>query len=312
MVTTAIFFVEVDWGFHIAVLVPSHEHAVLEEWESSHASLCIDLYRSFSFINGLTDVGPLHMNRDRHPTHRFEIFVRITVEIFVFVYFEECTILGEDITIFVSLVVLEDERIFWELEIGRCWEHLVVEPRDDRRLVVLDIWKVIHRREFVTGELAHRLEYPKETELEGKVPKWGKEESKRILDHLRIVELIVVLIREYGCRRNETLETIVSRCTSVRSNEESYRGLESWLSGSFTYHLLRLCLCLVEYLVGVAPARARSIGASRSLIADKSIDHPADRRNEYSPCISEDTELESLFIFSLGNQSGSLLGTTIP
>jgi phage gpG-like protein len=66
---------------------------------------------------------------------------------------------------------------------------------------------VIECRELITRKIANTLEYSYETKSVGEIPKWRKDKTQRILDHLRITETIVVLIGEDRGSSDEILES---------------------------------------------------------------------------------------------------------
>ena len=85
----SILTIKIYRSLHIAVLIPSHEDSLLVEWESSYLSLSIDLDWHLTSIYRLTHIWTLCIDRYGHATREFESFIFISVEIFVFIDFEE-------------------------------------------------------------------------------------------------------------------------------------------------------------------------------------------------------------------------------
>ena len=130
--SSSIFSIKIYWSLHISILIPSHENGFFIERKSSNRSMSIDLDRSFSCINRLPYIGTFSKYRNCHTTCEFEIFIRISVEIFIFIYTKERSILGIYISRRITLIVLEDKWNFWKLEILRNREHLIIKPGDNR------------------------------------------------------------------------------------------------------------------------------------------------------------------------------------
>ncbi len=208
--TSSIFFREVHGSFHISVFVPSHEDPIFVERKSLEFSLFIDLNWCFSTFERASDRFSLFGNWDDSPIESDEVFVGISQEIFIFIDLEERAILSIDMTVFVTLVVLHDQWFFRELEI--CWrsEHLILEPRDDRRFIIVDIGEVIERREFITGEIAHSLKYSHQAKSIREIPEWREDKPEWILDHLWVSETVVVLVGKYRGSSDEVLESTTS------------------------------------------------------------------------------------------------------
>ena len=219
LVTASIFFVEVDRSFPVPVLIPSHEYGVLEEGKSCEFPLLYLLaWRLFS-IDRFPFIFSVRKYWDGCAIKEHKITIRITKEIFVLVDLEYRSIIGEDIATRVTFIIKEHRRIRRSFEIRWRRQHLVVEPLDDRRLIVCDIWKVEHRREFVCRESTYGLEDTQESEAIGEVAYRSEEEGESIFDDLRIVELITVFIGEDRCRSEEICESSPCIFTGIRGDE---------------------------------------------------------------------------------------------
>ncbi len=89
VVTSAVFAGEIDRCFLIAVFIPSHEHPILVEWESSEFPLFIDLNRCLPCIDRATDILSLRVDEHYCTICEDEVLILIPFQVFIGIHFEE-------------------------------------------------------------------------------------------------------------------------------------------------------------------------------------------------------------------------------
>lgn len=145
MVPAPIFPHEVDRQAIVAVFVPPHEHRILEDRESSEEPLLVLLHRCQRLDDRLPLVFAFFLDLHQCPVKQVEVPLLVPQEILVLVDLEELPSYGIDIAIGIPLVIREDRRIDRHLEIRRRRNHLILEPFDRRRFVVVYIREMIER-----------------------------------------------------------------------------------------------------------------------------------------------------------------------
>lgn len=133
---------------------------------------------------------------------------------------------------------------------------------------------MVECRHLITGKSTNTLENSNKSIMVCKISKWCEYKTKWVLKHLRIGKLIVVLIGKYRSSSDKILKGTSGRITRIRSDENTDRRREAWLSSTFSYHLLCFGLSLIEYLIGISCRCTRSIRSWSFFILYESIEKP--------------------------------------
>jgi hypothetical protein len=99
----------------VSILIPSHQYTILIERESLELTMFIDLYRSLSFIERLSDAFSFFCYRNNRTIKKDKIFFCISQEILIFIDLKNWSIVGIDISTRIALIVFHEWEDPWEI-----------------------------------------------------------------------------------------------------------------------------------------------------------------------------------------------------